>query len=135
MKKVFGLMIAMMPPLAAPLYALAAADAAAPAGALPVDLTALLQAVFSLAASLVTAFLIPWLRRKYTAEERARIAALYNTIVYAAEQLYGAGRGEEKLAWAIAQLEAQGVTFDRPALEAEVKKMQDFGALLSEGGS
>jgi hypothetical protein len=98
-----------------------------------IDLTPLLQAILSLAVSLITAFLIPWLRSKYSEEQRQRIAAVYQTIVYAAEQMFGAGRGEEKLDWAVGQLEAKGMAIDRSILEAEVRKMQSFrDALLAE---
>jgi hypothetical protein len=95
-----------------------------------IDLTPLLQAILSLCVSLITMFLIPWLRSKYSAEQRQRIAAVYQTIVYAAEQIFGAGRGNEKLDWATIQLEAKGMTVDRAILEAEVRKMQSFTDVL-----
>ena len=98
-----------------------------------VDLTPLLQAVVSLAVTLITAFLIPWIRAKYTYEQRQRIAAAYQTVVYAAEQMFGAGMGEEKLEWAIKQLGAKGFTVDRTAIEAEVKKMKGLGYAILDG--
>ena len=120
--------------VAAGLCALLCAPAtahSAPGGGL-VDLTGMLQAVVSLSVALITAFLIPWIRGRYTADERRRIAAVYETVVYAAEQLYGAGRGGEKLDWAIGQLEARGLTADRAAIEAQVRHMQSLGNLLTE---
>jgi len=105
-----------------------------PAGA--IDLTPLLQAIVSLAVSLITVFLIPWIRARYSYEQRQRIAAVYQTVVYAAEQMFGAGAGERKLQWAMDQLEAKGVIVDRAALEAEVRKMQSLGGeMLSDGGA
>ena len=102
--------------------------------AVAVDLTPLLQAVLSLAVTLVTAFLIPWIRMKYSYEQRQRIVAAYQTAVYAAEQMFGAGMGEKKLEWAISQLEAKGIIVDRSVIEAEVRKMQSLGAaMLAEG--
>lgn len=95
-----------------------------------IDLTPLMQAVVSLSVTLITVYLIPWLRAKYTAEERARIEAVYNTIVFAAEQLFGAGKGAEKLEWAVKQLEARGIKVDRPAIEAEVRRFFQFGKML-----
>ena len=95
-----------------------------------VDLTPLLQAVISLCASLITAFLIPWIKAKYSAEKRQRIAAVYQTLVYAAEQLFGTGAGDKKLKWVIDQLYAKGFAVDRAAIEAEVAKMQNLGTLL-----
>ena len=97
----------------------------------PIDLTPLLQAILSLAVSLITAFLLPWIKAKYSTEQRQRIAAVYSTIVYAAEQLFGAGKGEQKLQWATDQLAAKGFQVDRAILEAEVKKMSVFGDMLT----
>jgi len=100
-----------------------------------IDLTGLLQAVVSLAVSLITAFLIPWIRVRYSFEQRQRIAAAYQTCVYAAEQMFGAGAGERKLQWAMKQLEAKGFTVDRAVLEAEVRKMQSLGGAILEDGA
>ena len=95
-----------------------------------VDLTPLLQAIVSLAVSLITAFLIPWIRAKYSYEQRQRIAAAYQTVVYAAEQMFGAGMGDQKLDWAEKQLKAKGFIVDRAVIEAEVRKMQSLGVSL-----
>jgi hypothetical protein len=97
-----------------------------------IDLTPLLQAVASLAVSLITAFLIPWIRAKYSAEQRKKIAAVYSTMVYAAEQMFGAGAGDQKLEWVTNQLASKGFTVDRATIEAEVKRMQDFAQLIVE---
>jgi hypothetical protein len=118
-----------------------AAAAAAPALAqsapvvAAIDLTPLMQAVVSLAVLLITAFLIPWIRARYSFEQRQRIAAVYQTVVYAAEQMFGAGVGERKLQWAVEQLEAKGFSVDYTAIEAEVMKMQSLGgAILDSSG-
>ena len=103
-------------------------------GPVTIDLTPLMEAIVGLAVSLITAFLIPWLRARYSFEQRQRIAAAYQTVVYAAEQMFGAGAGERKLAWAFEQLEAKGFTVDRAALEAEVLKLQPLGRALLDGG-
>ncbi len=122
--------------LALTVCALAAAApglAQAAGAASVIDLTALMQAVVSLAVSLITAFLIPWLRARYSFEQRQRIAAAYRTVVFAAEQMFGAGTGERKLQWAVEQLKAKGFSVDRTAIEAEVRKMQTLsGALLED---
>ena len=102
--------------------------------AVAVDLTPLLQAVLSLAVSLITAFLIPWIRAKYSYEQRQRIVAAYQTVVYAAEQMFGSGLGEQKLEWAVRELEGKGIIVDRAAIEAEVRKMQSLGAAMLADG-
>ena len=95
-----------------------------------VDLTPLLQAVVSLSVSLITAFLIPWIRARYSIEQQQRIVAAYQIAVYAAEQMFGAGTGEKKLQWVVEQLEAKGFLVDRTVIEAEVRKMQSLGAAV-----
>lgn len=100
-----------------------------------VDLTPLLQAVLSLCASLITMFLIPWIRSKYSAEQRQHIAAVYQTAVYAVEQMFGAGNGDQKLQAAVEYLESQGITVDLKEIEAEVKKMKDLGHVLLDRSS
>ena len=62
-----------------------------------VDLTQIIVAVLSLMLSLVSAFLIPYIKEKVTAEQFATIKLWVKVAVQAAEMLYvGSGRGEEK---------------------------------------
>ena len=112
----------------------AAARAESAAGS--IDLTPLLEAVASLALSMITAFLIPWIRARYSAEQRRRISAAVEIAVCAAEQIFGAGAGEKKLEWAIGQLEEKGFHADLAAIEAEVLKLKGLGrAISAEGGA
>lgn len=77
------------------------------------DLTPLVQAVISLVAVLVTAFLIPWLKRKLSAERQAELADWIAVAVSAAEQIYsGPGRGAEKKEYVLAFLESKGYRLD-----------------------
>ena len=85
-----------------------------------IDITPIINAVIALAAAGVTVFLIPWIKSKTTAEQQSLLAATVKTLVYAAEQLYGAGKGAEKLDYVIKELEARGFTADRAAIEAAV---------------
>ena len=86
-----------------------------------IDLTPIIQAIFALLAALVTYKLIPWIKAKTTAEQRQLLMAMTSTLVFAAEQLYGAGNGQAKLDYVVAQLEERGFTADRAAIEAIVK--------------
>ena len=70
-----------------------------------IDLTPIFEAILALLATLVTYKLIPWIKARTTAE-----------------QLYGAGKGAEKLDYVIKELEARGFTADRAAIEAAVKE-------------
>ncbi len=108
--------------------------ARAEGAAAPIDLTPLLEAVVSLALSLITAFMIPWIRARYSAEQRRRISAAVEVAVFAAEQLFGAGAGGKKLEWAARQLEEKGFRVDRAAIEAEVLKLKGLGRAISAAG-
>ncbi len=87
-----------------------------------IDLTPIFEAILALLATLVTYKLIPWIKARTTAEQQSLLAATVKTLVYAAEQLYGAGKGAEKLDYVIAELEKRGFTADRAAIEAAVKE-------------
>ena len=52
------------------------------------------------------------------------------TLVYAAEQMYGAGRGAEKLDYVIKQMEARGYTADRDEIEAA---LIELAAMIAGG--
>ena len=85
-----------------------------------IDLTPLLQAVISLAAALITIYLIPWIRAKTTAEQQDKLRAAISIAVYGAEKMYGAGHGAEKFAHARAWLQAQGFDIDIETLQMEI---------------
>ena len=91
-----------------------------------IDLTPILEAILALLAALVTYKLIPWIKSKTTAEQQSLLAATVKTLVYAAEQLYGAGKGAEKLDYVIKELEARGFTADRAAIEAAVAEQLNY---------
>ena len=95
-----------------------------------VDLTPLLQALLALLAALVTGKLIPWINSRTTERQQANLTVLANTFVYAAEQVFGANKGAEKLAYVRAGLQAKGYDVDDKAvlaaIEAAVKQMQDW---------
>lgn len=90
-----------------------------------IDLTNIVNAVLALAAALITAFVIPWIKAKATAQQQEALAGVYRILVFAAEQLYGAGNGAEKLAYVEAKLMEKGYTIDHDLIEATVK--MNFG--------
>lgn len=97
-----------------------------------IDLTDIIQAVIALLAALVTYKLIPWIRNRTTAEQQALLSATTKTLVYAAEQLYGAGKGAEKLDYVIAGLEKRGFTADRDAIEAAVAEQLNMVTITTK---
>lgn len=88
-----------------------------------IDLTPLIEVVIALIAALISTKLIPWIKARATAEQQALLQATIETLVYAAEQLYGAGTGSTKLDYVVEELEKRGFTADRAQIEAAVLKM------------
>ena len=85
-----------------------------------INLTPLFQALITLAAAVITVYLVPWIRAHTNAEERTYLQAAVHVAVYAAEKLYGAGRGAEKLAYVEQRLKEQGFDLDTATLTAQI---------------
>lgn len=86
-----------------------------------IDLTTLFNALIALMAAVITAFVIPWIKAKTTTQQRKLLESIVKTLVFAAEQLYGAGKGEEKLQYVVQCLKERGYTVDTDMIEAAVK--------------
>ena len=83
-----------------------------------VDLTQIIVAVLSLMFSLVSAFLIPYIKEKVTAEQFATIKLWVKVAVQAAEMLYvGSGRGEEKKKYVVEFLNSKGFTLNTEEID------------------
>lgn len=83
-----------------------------------VDLTPIITAVLTLIFSLITAFLIPYIKTKVSAEQFATIKLWVQVAVQAAEMLYvGSGRGEEKKKYVIEFLNSKGFTLNAEEIE------------------
>ena len=107
----FGVMLVMVPCLA-----LAEAETAP-----LVDLTPLVRAAITLMAALITYRLVPWIKARTTEQQQANLSALASTLVYAAEQLFGANRGAEKLAYVTDILRERGYDVDSQEVLAVVE--------------
>lgn len=102
-----------------------------------VDLTPLFQAIIGITSVLITGFLVPWLKTKFSSEQLAKAQNWVQIGVYAAEKLYGAGNGDTKLAYVEALLAQHRIRLDTQTLKAlvdsEIKRMeQDSPAYLAE---
>ncbi len=108
---------------------LAMAEAVDPAPALAgIDLTPIFQALIALLASLITIKVIPWVQARTTAQQQDVLRAAVSVAVYAAEQIYGAGRGKEKLMYVKGKLAEKGFHIDPDEIEAAVRGMVTEGA-------
>ena len=87
-----------------------------------INLTPVLEALIALMAALITSRLIPWIRARTTESQQKAIRTAVRVLVYAAEQIYGSGRGREKLDYVKARLAAAGYDVDPDLIEATVYK-------------
>ena len=77
-----------------------------------IDITEILKITLALISSVAVTFFIPWIREKTSQTQREKTAAVVKTLVQAAEQLYGAGLGREKLAYVLDALYDMGYAVD-----------------------
>lgn len=66
---------------------------------------------------------IPWIKSKTTVQQQEYLLATTRVLVYAAEQLFGVGKGADKFAYVTAELEKRGLKVDAAAIEAAVREM------------
>ena len=91
------------------------------------NLTPIINAVIALLAALVTVFVIPWLQRKTSAQDREEFLRWVEIAVAAAEQHWDSAKSKEKKEAVTAFLREQGFTFSESeidsAIEAAVLKL------------
>lgn len=119
MKKLLILLITFAFVLILPACAAFAEAAQPPAPA--VDLTPIFQALIALLASLITAKVIPYIKSKTSKDQLSAMLATVKILVYAAEQLYGAGQGDQKLAYVEKALQAQGYKLDTQLIKEMIE--------------
>ena len=87
-----------------------------------IDLTPIIESIIALAVALVTAFLIPYIKRKISEEEFAEIQTWVTVAVEAAEMIYtGTGRGKEKKRYVQDFLDSKGYKIDFDTIEALIE--------------
>lgn len=82
-----------------------------------VDLTPIITAVLTLIVSLISAFLIPYIKAKTTDEQFNTIKLWVQVAVQAAEMLLGSGRGEEKKKYVVDFLNSKGFTLNTEEID------------------
>ncbi|MBQ6601306.1 MAG: holin [Clostridia bacterium] len=92
-----------------------------------IDYTELIQAIIALVSVLITTFLIPFLKKKLSAERLEELKKWVSIAVKAAEQLYGSKTGQQKKEYVVAFLLSKGIVFDvdevNTLIESEVYKL------------
>ena len=117
--------------IAMSLFSQAAVAETADAAARPaIDLTDLFKAVLAVLSTLLTGYLIPWLRAKAGKEKQEMVNCWIDVAVYAAQQLYETQTISDRLDYAARWLEEHNITVDRAQIEAGVKRYKN-GNLIS----
>lgn len=96
------------------------------------DITPYAVGILALLAMFISSWLVPWIRSKVSQTQQEIISAGANIVVYAAEQLFGTKKGQEKLAYATERLQnilsKYHIKLDngalRPYIEAAVKALK-----------
>lgn len=101
-----------------------------------IDVTTIVNAVIALIAAIISAFVIPWIKSKTTAQQREDLVAWVKIAVAAAEQIYrGTKRGEEKKQYVLDFLTKNGFSVNEDsvnaAIEAAVKQLNSEGIVIS----
>lgn len=91
-----------------------------------INLTPIVEAIIALLAALITYKLIPWIKAHTNAAQYANLMAVTKTLVFAAEQIYGANRGDEKFRYVKEQLLQRGYDVDTDAIEAAVAQYFNY---------
>lgn len=101
-----------------------------------IDVTTIVNTVIALIMAIISAFVIPWIKSKTTAQQREDLVAWVKIAVAAAEQIYrGAKRGEEKKQYVLDFLTKNGFSVNEDsvntAIEAAVKQLNSEGIVIS----
>lgn len=95
------------------------------------NITQILLGIILILGGLVTLIVWPYIKTHVSAEQLSMLAGIAQTVVFAAEKIFGAKMGPDKLAYALGLakrlLEQKGLTFDeevvRAAIEAQVQQL------------
>lgn len=91
-----------------------------------INLTPIFEAIIALLAALVTYKLIPWIKAHTSQTQQEYLDAVVKMLVYAAEQIYGAGHGDEKFRYVQKKLADKGFAIDADAIEAAVARYLNY---------
>lgn len=95
------------------------------------DITQILLGLILILGCVMTVIVWPYIKSHVSAQQLSMLAGIAQTVVFAAEKIFGAKMGDDKLAYALnlarKLLEKKGLSFDeetiRAAIEAQVKQL------------
>lgn len=86
------------------------------------DVTNVIEALFALMTVCITAFVIPYIKSRTTAQQQEELSAWVKIAVAAAEQIYtGSGRGTEKKKYVLEWLTSHNIKVDEDRLDAMIE--------------
>ena len=85
------------------------------------DLTPIINAIVALLAAVITVFVIPWIKRKTTAQDRETMLAWVEIAVAAAQQLFYKLDGAARKEYVINFLTERGYGVDEDELDAAIE--------------
>ena len=86
-----------------------------------IDLTKILLAIITLVGTVISGFVIPWLKNKLTDHQYDTLAALVRVGVFAAEQLFTTEQWKEKKQYVVDLLKENGYSVDTTAVDALIE--------------
>lgn len=104
------------------------------------DITQILLGLILILGGIFTIVVWPYIKAHVSVEQLSMLTGIAQTVVFAAEKIFGAKMGADKLAYALnlakKLLEKKGLSFDeetiRAAIEAQVKQL-DLEQKAAEG--
>ena len=95
------------------------------------DITQILLGIIILLGGLISVFVIPYIKTHVSVEQLTLLSGIAQTVVYAAEKIFGAKMGKDKLAYALdlakKLLASKKLSFDedviRAAIESQVQQL------------
>ena len=86
-----------------------------------INITEIVIAVIGLASTIITCFLVPYIKTKTNKDQQQTLALVVQTAVQAAEQIFtGTGLGQQKKMWVANYLAERGYIADIDAIDASV---------------
>jgi len=88
-----------------------------------IDLTQIILAILTLAGTIITRYLIPWIKSKTSERQFEALKILAKTGVYAAEQIFTTEQWKEKKEYVVKLLEENGYSVDSNSIDALIEAM------------
>jgi len=89
------------------------------------NITQILLGIIILIGGIVGLFVVPYLKTHMTAEQISILVGIAQTVVYAAEKIFGAKMGKDKLEYAMSLAKSllgkKGLTFDEDVIRAAIE--------------